>query len=126
MKELLKAKSEFRKKGVHLVADKIKSGGGGTWKFASEDNFIKIIQEPLVECGLEYIATLEAMPELNVNMVKGTLYHIESGELIESKKILETPKPRLDKNNNPMYLDAEIEAGKQFGYWSRILGISGS
>ena len=43
MKELLKAKSEFRKKGVVLKADKTKSGGGGSWKFAGEDNLIKTI-----------------------------------------------------------------------------------
>ena len=123
MKHLLKAKSEFRKKGVRLVADKMKQGGGGSWKFAGEDNFIKTIQQPLTECGLEYAATLEAMPELNLNMVVGTLYHIESGEFIQSKKIIDSPKPKTDKNGNLLYLDAEIEAGKQFGYWSRILGI---
>ena len=31
--------------------------------------------------------------------------------------------PKKDKNGNSMYLDAEIERGKQFGYWSRTLGI---
>lgn len=123
MKELLKAKSEFRKKGVVLTADKQKDGGGGSWKFASEDNFIKTIQEPLSSVGLEYIAMLKAMPELNLNIVVATLYHVESGEYIESSKILDEVKPKTDKNGNPLYLDAEIEIGKQFGYWSRILGI---
>lgn len=123
MKELLQAKSEFRKKGVALKADKQKQGGGGSWKFASEDNFIKTIQDPLSAVGLEYIATLRAMPELSINMVVGTLYHTETGQCIESSKILNDPEPKKDKNGNPLYLDAEIEAGKQFGYWSRILGI---
>ena len=123
MKKLLKAKSEFRKRGVTLIADKTKSGGGGSWKFASEDNLIKQIQEPLTTVGLEYVATLRAMPELNLNMVVGTLYHVDSGEVIESSKILETPVPKKDRNGNPMYLDAEIETGKQFGYWSRVLAI---
>ncbi len=120
---LLKAKSEFRKKGVTLVADKAKTGAGGAWKFAGEDNLVKTIQEPLSAVGLEYIATMKAMPELNLNMVVGTLYHVESGEFIESSKVLETPVPKNDSNGNPRYLDAEIEAGKQFGYWSRILAI---
>ena len=123
MKELLKAKLEFRKKGVILIADKVKSGGGGSWNFASEDKLIKQIQEPLTTVGLEYVATLKAMPELNLNMVIGTLYHVNSGEFIESSKILETPIPKKDRNGNPLYLDAEIEAGKQFGYWSRVLAI---
>ena len=123
MENLLKAKSEFRKRGVVLTADKQKSGGGGSWNFAGEDNFIKTIQEPLSTVGLEYIATLRAMPELNLNMVVATLYHIESGESIESSKILDEVKPKSDRNGNPLYLDAEIEVGKQFGYWSRILGI---
>ncbi len=123
LSNLLKAKSEFRKKGVTLVADKQKQGGGGSWNFAGEDNFIKTIQEPLSSVGLEYVATLKAMPELNLNMVVGTLYHIESGEAIESSKILETPEPKQDRNGNPLYLDAEIESGKQFGYWARTLGI---
>jgi hypothetical protein len=123
MKELLQAKSEFRKKGVKLVADKVKSGAGGSWKFAGEDNFIKTIQKPLSECGLEYVATLDAFPELNLNIVVGTLYHIETGQFIQSKKILENPEPKLSQSGNKLYLDAEIESGKQFGYWSRILGI---
>lgn len=123
MKELLKAKSEFRQKGVVLKADKQKQGGGGSWNFAGEDNFIKTIQAPLSECGLEYVAVLRAMPELNLNMVVATLMHIDSGEYIESSKILNDPEPKKDRNGNPLYLDAEIESGKQFGYWSRILGI---
>lgn len=123
MKNLLKAKSEFRKKGVILTADKRKEGAGGSWKFASEDNFIKTIQEPLTAVGLEYIATLRAIPELGLNMVVGTLYHIESGEYVEASKILNDPEPKKDKNGNLLYLDSEIESGKQFGYWSRILGI---
>lgn len=117
MKELLKAKSEFRKKGVKLTADKVKSGAGGSWKFASEDNLIKTIQKPLIECGLEIIATMEG------NSVKVTLFHIESGESISSSISLSEVTPRKDKNGNEMYLDAEIERGKQFGYWSRILTI---
>ena len=123
VKELLKAKSEFRKKGVVLVADKQKAGAGGSWKFAGEDNFIKTIQKPLSECGLEYVATLETFPELNINMVVGTLYHIESGESIKSSKILESPEPRVSQSGNKLYLEAEIESGKQFGYWARTLGI---
>ena len=123
MKELLKAKSEFRQKGVTLLADKTKSGGGGSWKFAGEDNFIKVIQQPLSECGLEFVATMDYLSELGVNTVKATLYHLESGESISSVISLPEVTPRKDKNGNAMYLDAEIERGKQFGYWSRILGI---
>ena len=123
MKELLKAKSEFRKKGVILTADAQKQGGGGSWKFASEDNFIKTIQAPLTECGLEYIATMEYIKELGVQTIKGTLFHVESGESIESSIFMPEIAPKTDKNGNHMYLDAEIERGKQFGYWSRILGI---
>ena len=123
MKELLKAKSEFRKKGVILTADAQKQGGGGSWKFASEDNFIKTIQAPLTECGLEYIATMEYIKELGVQTIKGTLFHVESGESIESSIFMPEITPKTDKNGNHMYLDAEIERGKQFGYWSRILGI---
>ena len=99
MKELLKAKSEFRKKGIVLIADKRKEGMGGSWKFAGEDNLIKTIQQPLIDCGLEIVSTMQE------DSVKVTLWHIGSGESIE------------------MYLDAEIERGKQFGYWSRILTI---
>ena len=123
MKELLKAKSEFRKKGVKLVADKTKSGGGGSWKFASEDNLIKTIQEPLTQCGLELIITMEYLKELGTDTVKATLFHVESGENIQSQISLPAVEPRPDKNGNKMYLDAEIERGKQFGYWSRILAI---
>ena len=123
MKELLKAKSEFRKKGIVLTADKTKSGGGGSWKFAGEDNLIKTIQEPLSSCGLELMVTMEHLKELGVNTVKATLFHIDSGEHISSQISLPEITPRADKNGNPMYLDAEIERGKQFGYWSRILSI---
>ena len=123
MNNLLKAKSEFRKKGVVLTADKTKQGAGGSWKFASEDNFIKTIQEPLSSCGLEYVATMDYITELGVQTIKGTLFHIESGEHIDSTIMLPQIEPRKDKNGNAMYLDAEIERGKQFGYWSRILGI---
>ena len=123
MKELLKAKSEFRKKGICLKADKVKSGGGGTWRFAGEDNLIKTIQEPLSSCGLELIASMEYLKELGVNTVKVTLFHIESGESISSQTSLRDIVPKNDKNGNAMHLDAEIEKGKQFGYWSRILTI---
>lgn len=123
MTNILKAKSEFRKKGVTLIADKQKDGAGGSWKFAGEDNFIKTIQEPLSSVGLEYIATMDYITELGVQTVKGTLWHIESGENISSVIALPNVEPRKDKNGNAMYLDAEIERGKQFGYWSRILGI---
>jgi len=117
MKELLKAKSEFRKKGVTLIADKAKSGGGGSWNFAGEDNVIKTIQQPLIDCGLEIISTMKD------DSVLVTLWHVESGGKIESSIKLPLVVPRKDKNNNEMYLDAEIERGKQFGYWSRILTI---
>ena len=117
MKELLKAKAEFRKRGVVLQADKTKSGGGGTWKFAGEDNVIKTIQAPLLECGLEIIATMES------DCVSVILFHVGSGENIKSSIKLTPVIPRKDKNGNDMYLDAEIERGKQFGYWSRILTI---
>lgn len=123
MKELLKAKSEFRKKGVALKADKVKTGMGGSWRFAGEDNLIKTIQEPLSSCGLELIVTMDFIKELSTDSIKATLYHIESGENISSQISLPIVKPRNDKNGNPMYLDAEIERGKQFGYWSRILCI---
>ena len=122
MKELLKAKSEFRKQGVTLIADKVKSGGGGSWKFAGEDNLISTVQEPLTKCGLELIITMEYL-DSGVNAVCATLYHVNSGENISSRIALPAIKPRSDKNNNPMYLDAEIERGKQFGYWSRVLAI---
>ena len=117
MKELLKAKSDFRKKGVTLVADKQKDGAGGSWKFAGEDNVIKIIQQPLIECGLEIISTMKD------DSVVVTLWHVGSGDSIESSIKLPNVTPRKDKNGNEMYLDAEIERGKQFGYWSRILTI---
>ena len=123
MKDLLKAKSEFRKKGVVLKADKTKSGGGGSWKFAGEDNLIKTIQEPLTECGLELIVTMNFIKELGVNTVEATLYHIDSGENVSTQISLSPVVPRKDKNGNAMHLDAEIERGKQFGYWSRILSI---
>ncbi len=117
MKELLKAKSAFRKKGVVLLADKTKDGGGGSWKFAGEDNLIKTIQQPLNDCGLEIVSTMKE------DSVAVTLWHVESGESIESSIKLPPVTPRKDKNGNEMYLDAEIERGKQFGYWSRILTI---
>ena len=117
MKELLQAKANFRKKGIILSADKQKSGGGGSWKFASEDNLVKTIQKPLVDCGLELISTMEK------NSVIVTLYHTNSGESIVSSIDLAEVTPRKDKNGNDMYLDAEIERGKQFGYWSRTLSI---
>ena len=123
MKELLKAKSEFRKKGVILSADKVKSGAGGSWRFAGEDNLIRTIQEPLSSCGLELIVTMQYLKELGTDTVKATLFHIDSGESIETQISLPPVEPRLDKNNNKMYLDAEIERGKQFGYWSRMLSI---
>ena len=123
MKNILKAKSEFRKKGVVLTADKVKQGGGGTWKFAGEDNLIKTIQEPLSSCGLELIITMDYLKELSVNTIKATLFHIDSGESIDSQISLQDIVPRKDKNGNFMYLDAEIERGKQFGYWSRMLSI---
>jgi len=117
MKHLLKAKSEFRKKGIVLIADKAKSGNGGSWKFAGEDNLIKTIQEPLIECGLEILTLMDE------ESVKVILCHNETGEMIESKIKLPQITPRKDRNGNDMYLDAEIERGKQFGYWSRILTI---
>lgn len=123
MIELLKAKSEFRKKGVVLKADKVKSGGGGSWKFASEDNLIKTIQQPLTECELELIITTEYLKELGTDTIKATLFHVSSGEHISSQLSMPPVEPRVDKNGNKMYLDAEIERGKQFGYWSRILAI---
>ena len=123
MKELLKAKSEFRKKGVFLTADKVKSGGGGSWRFAGEDNFIRTIQEPLTACGLELIATMEYLKELGTDTIKVTLFHIDTGENIPSQISMPAVEPKVDKNGNKMYLDAEIERGKQFGYWSRILAI---
>ncbi len=123
MKALLKAKSEFRKKGVALKADKTKSGGGGSWRFAGEDNLIKTIQEPLTECGLELIVTMKFIEVLNINTIVATLYHIDSGENVDTQISLPPIVPRKDKNGNEMYLDAEIERGKQFGYWSRILSI---
>lgn len=117
MKELLKAKSDFRKKGIALVADKKKDGAGGSWKFAGEDNVVKTIQQPLIDCGLEIIATMKD------DSVVVTLWHVSSGQSIESSIKLPPVTPRKDKNGNEMYLDAEIERGKQFGYWSRILTI---
>lgn len=117
MKELLKAKSDFRKKGIALVADKRKDGAGGSWKFAGEDNVVKTIQQPLIDCGLEIIATMKD------DSVVVTLWHVSSGQSIESSIKLPPVTPRKDKNGNEMYLDAEIERGKQFGYWSRILTI---
>ena len=117
MKELLKAKAEFRKLGVVLVADKQKDGGGGAWKFAGEDNLLKTIQEPLVDCGLEIVSTMK-----DDNVVV-TLWHVNSGESIESSIKLPNVSPRKDSKGNDMYLDAEIERGKQFGYWSRTLTI---
>ncbi len=123
MKNLLKAKSEFRKKGVTLVADKTKSGAGGAWKFASEDNMIKTIQEPLSGCGLELIPIMNYQESLGVDIISVTLYHNESGESISSSISMPPVEPRKDKNGNAMYLDAEIERGKQFGYWSRTLSI---
>lgn len=123
MKELLKAKSEFRKKGVVLTADKIKSGAGGSWKFASEDNLIKTIQEPLSECGLELIVTMEYLKELGTDTVKATLFHVDSGESVSTQISLPPVEPVVDKNGNKMYLYAEIDRGKQFGYWSRMLSI---
>ena len=123
MKELLKAKSKFRKKGVALIADKQKTGGGGSWKFAGEDNLLKTIQEPLAECDLEVIPTMED------DITKVTLFHINSGENISSWVKLPPITPKLDSRGNPLYLDAEIERAKQHGYWSRIqtmklLGLS--
>jgi len=123
MKELLKAKSEFRKKGVVLTADKVKSGGGGSWRFAGEDNLIRTIQEPLTGCGLELIATMDYLKELGTDTVKVTLYHIETGQNVHTQISLPTVEPKVDKNGNKMYLDAEIERGKQFGYWSRVLAV---
>ena len=123
MKELLKAKSEFRKKGVVLVADKEKSGLGGSWKFAGEDNLIRTIQEPLTDCGLELIVTMEYLKELGTDTIKATLFHIDSCQNISTQISIPPVEPRLDKNGNKMYLDPEIERGKQFGYWSRILCI---
>ena len=117
MKELLKAKSDFRKKGIALVADKKKDGAGGSWKFEGEDNVVKTIQQPLIDCGLEIIATMKD------DCVAVTLWHVSSGQSIESFIKLPPVTPRKDKNGNEMYLDAEIERGKQFGYWSRILTI---
>lgn len=117
MKELLKAKSDFRKKGIALVADKKKDGAGGSWKFAGEDNVVKTIQQPLIDCGLEIIATMKD------DSVVVTLWHVSSGQSIESSIKLPPVTPRKDRNGNEMYLDAEIERGKQFGYWSRILTI---
>ena len=123
MVNLLKAKSEFRKKGIVLKADKKKEGGGGSWKFAGEDNLLKTIQKPLYECGLELFATMNFNKELNTDSIKVTLYHIDSGESITSSISMQSVKPRLDSKGNEMFLDAEIERGKQFGYWSRILTI---
>jgi len=123
MINLLKAKSEFRKKGVVLVADKQKGGAGGNWKFASEDNLIKTIQKPLTECGLELVSTIQHSESLGTETVVVTLYHVESGESISSVASLMPIAPREDRNGNMMYLDAEIERGKQFGYISRILSI---
>ncbi len=120
---LLKAKSEFRKKGVALMADKQKTGAGGSWKFASEDNLIKTIQQPLIECGLELVTTLQYITELGIDTVEVALYHIESGEAIVSTASLPPVSPKNDRNGNPLYLDAEIERGKQFGYLSRTLSI---
>jgi len=123
MIELLKAKSEFRKKGVVLKADKAKSGAGGAWNFAGEDNLIRTIQEPLSSCGLELLTSMDHIKELNVNTVKVTLFHVNSGENISTQLSLPEITPKKDRNGNFMYLDAEIERGKQFGYWSRILTI---
>ena len=120
MVNLLKAKSVFRKKGVTLISDKVKSGGGGSWKFAGEDNLLKTIQIPLIECGLEIIVTMEYNDNIG-QYVKATLYHIDSGEHIDSIKKLTDVTPKKDRNGNTLYLDGEIEVGKQFGYWSRIL-----
>ena len=129
MKALLKAKSEFRKKGVVLIADKVKQGGGGSWKFAGEDNLIKTIQAPLSECNLEIFTKIQYNESAGSDEISVTLYHTESGEFIETSITMPTIEAKKDKNLNPMYLDAEIERGKQFGYWARtltirILGIS--
>ena len=121
MKELLKSKSKFRALGITLHADKIKSGGGGSWKFASEDNLVKTIQEPLTKCGLEIITTMKFIPELSIDTIEVILFHCESGESISSSISIPVIKPKQDRNGNAMYLDAEIERGKQFGYWSRVL-----
>lgn len=123
VKNLLKAKSLFRSKGIKLTADKQKEGNGGSWKFAGEDNLLKTIQAPLVECGLEVISTMKFHQELGVDTIEVTLFHIESGESISSSISVPTVKPRKDRNENEMYLDSEIERGKQFGYWSRTLTI---
>lgn len=123
IKNLLKAKSEFRKKGVILKADKQKDGSGGNWKFAGEDNLLRTIQAPLVECGLEVISTMKFHQDLGVDTIEVTLFHTESGESISSSISMPAVKPRKDRNENEMYLDAEIERGKQFGYWSRTLTI---
>jgi len=121
MTNLLKAKSKFRAKGIALVADKVKQGGGGTWKFASEDNLLKTIQQPLIECGLELTNQLKVVGDKRILCV--ALWHIESGEHIETCIELPPVEPKSDRNGNKMYLDAEIEKGKQFGYWSRMLAI---
>ena len=123
MTNLLKAKTKFRRTGVKLIADKQKTGGGGSWRFAGEDNLIKTIQAPLVECELEIVATMQYASEIDTNIVKVSLFHTESGENISSEVSLPLVETKKDRNGNNMYLDAEIERGKQFGYWSRVLTI---
>jgi len=123
IKNLLKAKSLFRSKGIKLTADRQKDGGGGNWKFAGEDNLLKTIQAPLVECGLEIFSTMNFHQELGVDTIEVTLFHTASGESICSSISMTVVAPREDSKGNKMYLDAEIERGKQFGYWSRTLTI---
>ena len=123
IKNLLKAKSLFRSKGIKLTADKQKDGAGGSWKFAGEDNLLKTIQAPLVECGLEIFSTMNFHQELGVDTIEVTLFHTASGESISSSISMTVVAPREDSKGNKMYLDAEIERGKQFGYWSRTLTI---
>lgn len=115
---LIKAKLAFRKKGVTLFADKTKAGGGGSWKFASEDNLVQTISPALYECGLEIFSEMEFLDGSQFASV--TLAH-ESGESRTSRVLLREVTPKKDRNGNPLWLDAEIERGKQFGYWSRIL-----
>jgi len=89
MKNLLKALSEFQK---HLPTIK-RNGKGYNYKYSTFDDILSTCKPLLNQCGLVIVQPIKEAE--NGTFISTRLYHIESGEVLESEMML--PKIELSE-----------------------------
>lgn len=114
MKNLLRAKSLFREKGIYAIAN----ANGNFAQYANEEIIMATIQKPLIECGLELSNRVDFLDD-GREFLEISLSHIDSGEVETSRKIL--PNIALPTTGKIDYLKLDMEKAKVYTYWTRIL-----